>query len=130
MQSGIDERFRVGVGVARRCGKRHSAPPIVRRFRMESAKYHPSFAARSFDERRRAVGILAHNRPPTGKLRAILLVMFLGRSVHGGYYDRGLVNPLIHHGVKAEPHTRTPDVRFRLLQAAFPASRPPAQIPR
>jgi hypothetical protein len=75
VQSGIDERFRVGVGVARRCGKGHSAAPIVRRFRMDSAKYHPSFAARCFDDRRRAVGILAHNRPPTGKLRAILRVM-------------------------------------------------------
>ena len=74
-ESRIDERSGVGIVDARRRGEGHSASPILRRFRMNAAEDHPSLAGRSFDDRGRPVGILAHNRAPAGKLRAILPVM-------------------------------------------------------
>ena len=106
MQRSIDERSGVGIGGARWRGKGHSAPPILRRFRMNAAENHPSLAGRSFDDCGRPVGIIAHNRTPAGKLRAILPVMLNCWPADTGYRYSGLVDTSIHLRVKAEPHAR------------------------
>ena len=106
VQRSIDERSGVTIGDARWRGKTHSASPIFRRFRMNAAEDHPSLAGRSLDDRGRPVGILAHNRTPAAKLRAILPVVFKCWRADTGYRHSGLVDTSIHLRVKAEPDAR------------------------
>ena len=127
VQRSIDEGSGVGVGNARWRGKGHSASPVLRRFRMNAAEDHPSLSGSSFDDRGRPVGILAHNRAPAAKLRAILPVMFKRWRAETGYRYSGLVDTSIHLRVKAEPHARR---QIQAVAGAFPARSPPAQIPK
>src|SRR6478672_2716642 len=76
VQRGFNERSSVGVSDTGRCCEIHSAPPLVGRFRMDPAKYHPPLPRCSFDDRGRAVGVLADDGPPTCKLWAIFPIMF------------------------------------------------------
>src|SRR5262245_47600243 len=92
VQRSIDEGPRIDIGDARWCREGHPASPMFRCLRMKSAKDHPSFAGCSLDDRRRPIGIFAHDCPPTCKLRAVLPVMFERRRIDTGYRYSSLVN--------------------------------------
>src|ERR1700704_6290315 len=73
---------------------------------MNAAEDHPSLTGRYFDDSGGPVGILAHNRTPAGKLRAILPVVLERWCADTGNRHSGFADTPILVRVKVEPHAR------------------------
>src|SRR5262245_24000385 len=75
IQRGVDECCREGIVYVDWCSEIHSATPTRRSLRMNSGENHPPASEASFDDCCSSVGILANNRTPAGKLRAVFPVL-------------------------------------------------------
>lgn len=93
-QRGLNERAGIGICVTCRRGETHAAPPRLWRLRMNAHQDHPSLARGSFNDGRRAVRILCHNRPPACELRTIFPVMLDRGGVDSGDGDCGFTVPV------------------------------------
>ena len=81
----------------------HSAAPRLRSLGVDAGQDHPSFSDGRFHDGGRSVGILADNRAPAGKLRAVLPVLIERLSSDSGNRDRCLADTPGFGSVEPEP---------------------------